>query len=84
MAKISDDKRVPVTRRTLLKGSAAAGAGVLLAGGAPWHFGRAAYAEEAEKTFGLVPQWAGGPDTPQVAQRALTVAPEVRAFSPTT
>ncbi|MGA7487427.1 MAG: hypothetical protein WBW74_10895 [Xanthobacteraceae bacterium] len=39
-----------------------------------------AYAEEAEKTFGFVPQWVGGPDTPQVAQRALTVAPEVRAF----
>jgi hypothetical protein len=39
-----------------------------------------AYAEEAEKAFGFVPQWAGGPDTPQVAQSALTVAPEVRAF----
>ena len=39
-----------------------------------------AYAEEAEKTFGFVPQWAAGPDTPKVAQTALTVRPEVRAF----
>jgi tripartite-type tricarboxylate transporter receptor subunit TctC len=39
-----------------------------------------AYAEEAERTFGFVPQWAAGPDTPKVAQTALTVPPEVRAF----
>jgi putative tricarboxylic transport membrane protein len=39
-----------------------------------------AYAEEAEKTFGFVPQWAAGTDTPKVAQTALTVRPEVRAF----
>jgi len=39
-----------------------------------------AYAEEAERTFGFVPQWAAGPDTPKVAQTALTVRPEVRAF----
>jgi tripartite-type tricarboxylate transporter receptor subunit TctC len=39
-----------------------------------------AYAEEAEKTFGFVPRWDAGPDTPQVAQSALTVRPEVRAF----
>jgi tripartite-type tricarboxylate transporter receptor subunit TctC len=39
-----------------------------------------AYAEEAEKTFGFVPQWASGPGTPKVAQTALTVRPEVRAF----
>ena len=38
------------------------------------------YAEEAEKAFGFVPQWAAGPDTPKVAQTALTVRPEVRAF----
>jgi putative tricarboxylic transport membrane protein len=42
--------------------------------------GDRAYAEEAEKTFGFVPQWAAGPDTPKVAQTALTVRPEVRAF----
>src|SRR5215471_17666076 len=42
--------------------------------------GDAAYADEAEKTFGFVPQWAGGPDTPEVAQSALTVPPQVRAF----
>jgi hypothetical protein len=40
----------------------------------------AAYAEEAEKTFGYVPRWDGGPDTPKVAQTALSVRPEVRAF----
>ena len=39
-----------------------------------------AYAEEAEKAFGFVPQWAAGPDTPKVAQTALTVRPEVRTF----
>jgi tripartite-type tricarboxylate transporter receptor subunit TctC len=39
-----------------------------------------AYAEEAERTFGFVPQWTAGPDTPKVAQTALTVRPEVRAF----
>ena len=38
------------------------------------------YADEAERTFGFVPQWAAGPDTPKVAQTALTVRPEVRAF----
>ncbi len=42
--------------------------------------GDAAYADEAEKTFGFVPQWAAGPDTPKVAQSALTVSPQVRAF----
>jgi tripartite-type tricarboxylate transporter receptor subunit TctC len=39
-----------------------------------------AYAEDAEKTFGFVPRWDGGPDTPKVAQGALSVRPEVRAF----
>jgi len=39
-----------------------------------------AYAEDAEKAFGFVPQWAGGPDTPTVVQAALTVRPEVRTF----
>jgi hypothetical protein len=39
-----------------------------------------AYGEEAEKTFGFVPQWAAGPDTSEVAQSALTVRPEVRSF----
>jgi hypothetical protein len=38
------------------------------------------YAEEAEKVFGFVPQWEAGPDTSKVAQTALTVRPEVRAF----
>src|SRR5215510_5406327 len=42
--------------------------------------GDAAYADEAEKTYGLVPRWAAGPDPPEVAQGALTVAPQVRAF----
>jgi tripartite-type tricarboxylate transporter receptor subunit TctC len=42
--------------------------------------GDAAYADEAEKTFGFVPQWAAGPDTPNVAQTALSVSPQVRAF----
>jgi hypothetical protein len=40
----------------------------------------AAYADEAEKTFGFVPQWAAGPDTPNVAQTALSVPPQVRGF----
>jgi tripartite-type tricarboxylate transporter receptor subunit TctC len=39
-----------------------------------------AYAGEAEKTFGFVPQWRAGADTPTVVQAALTVRPEVRAF----
>jgi putative tricarboxylic transport membrane protein len=39
-----------------------------------------AYAEEAEKAFGFVPLWRAGPDTPKVAQAALTVPPQVRAF----
>jgi tripartite-type tricarboxylate transporter receptor subunit TctC len=39
-----------------------------------------AYAEEAEKTFGFVPRWDAGPDTPKVAQAALTVRAEVRTF----
>jgi hypothetical protein len=39
-----------------------------------------AYAEEAEKTFGFVPQWQAAPDTPQLAQAALSIAPEVRTF----
>src|SRR5262252_9018948 len=39
-----------------------------------------AYAEEAEKTFGFVPRWDGGPDTSKVAQAALSVAPAVRTF----
>ena len=39
-----------------------------------------AYAEEAEKTFGFVPQWAAAADTPEVAQTALSVRPEVRGF----
>jgi tripartite-type tricarboxylate transporter receptor subunit TctC len=38
------------------------------------------YAEEAEKAFGFVPQWEASPDTNAVAQKALTVRPEVRAF----
>jgi tripartite-type tricarboxylate transporter receptor subunit TctC len=39
-----------------------------------------AYAEEAEKAFGFVPLWSAGPDTPKVAQAALTVPPQVRTF----
>ena len=42
--------------------------------------GNSAYAEEAEKTFGFVPLWSAAPDTARVAQTALTVRPEVRAF----
>jgi putative tricarboxylic transport membrane protein len=39
-----------------------------------------AYAEEAEKAFGFVPLWSAGPDTPKVAQAALSVPPQVRTF----
>jgi hypothetical protein len=42
--------------------------------------GDKAYAEEAQKTFSFVPQWEAAPDTPKVAQAALAVRPEVRAF----
>jgi hypothetical protein len=42
--------------------------------------GDKAYAEEAEKSFGFVPQWEARPDTPAVAQVALSVPPDVRAF----
>src|SRR5262249_33666077 len=44
--------------------------------------GDAAYADEAEKTFGFVPQWAGGPDTPEVAQSAWRVPPGDGASGP--
>ena len=39
-----------------------------------------AYAEDAHKAFGFVPLWQASPDTPKVAQAALSVKPEVRAF----
>jgi hypothetical protein len=40
-----------------------------------------AYAEEAEKSFGYVPQWEARPDTNQQARQALSsVQPDVRAF----
>jgi len=39
-----------------------------------------AYAEEAQKTFSFVPLWEAAPDTPKVAQAALSVPPQVRAF----
>jgi tripartite-type tricarboxylate transporter receptor subunit TctC len=42
--------------------------------------GDKAYAEEAEKAFGYVPVWEASPDTPRLAQTALSVKPEVRAF----
>jgi tripartite-type tricarboxylate transporter receptor subunit TctC len=38
------------------------------------------YAEDAEKAFGFVPLWQASTDTPKVAQTALSVKPEVRAF----
>jgi tripartite-type tricarboxylate transporter receptor subunit TctC len=40
----------------------------------------AAYAEDAEKTFGFVPQWKAGPETTKVAQSALSISPDVRSF----
>ena len=39
-----------------------------------------AFAEDAEKAFGYVPLWEASPDTPRVAQTALSIRPEVRAF----
>jgi tripartite-type tricarboxylate transporter receptor subunit TctC len=39
-----------------------------------------AFAEDAEKAFGYVPLWEASPDTPRLAQTALTIRPEVRAF----
>jgi putative tricarboxylic transport membrane protein len=42
--------------------------------------GDKAYAQEAEKTFGFVPQWEAGADTATRAQAALMVRPQVRAF----
>ena len=38
------------------------------------------YAEEAEKAFGFVAQWEAGPETNEVAQRALAMRPQVRRF----
>jgi tripartite-type tricarboxylate transporter receptor subunit TctC len=38
------------------------------------------YAEEAEKAFGFVPQWESGPETNEMAQKALAMRPPVRAF----
>ena len=42
--------------------------------------GDKAYAEDAEKAFGYVPLWLASSDTPKIAQTALSVKPEVRAF----
>jgi hypothetical protein len=42
--------------------------------------GDKAYAEEAQASFGFVPQWEAALDTPKVAQAALSVRPEVRTF----
>jgi tripartite-type tricarboxylate transporter receptor subunit TctC len=39
-----------------------------------------AYAEEAQKTFGFVPLWEGSTDTQRVAETALAIEPQVRAF----
>ncbi|MFL6799963.1 MAG: hypothetical protein ACJ8F3_21445 [Xanthobacteraceae bacterium] len=39
-----------------------------------------AYAEEAERTFGFVPQWEAKPDTQTIAQAALEMRPDVRSF----
>jgi tripartite-type tricarboxylate transporter receptor subunit TctC len=39
-----------------------------------------AFAEDAEKAFGYVPVWEASPDTPRVAQTALSIRPDVRAF----
>jgi tripartite-type tricarboxylate transporter receptor subunit TctC len=39
-----------------------------------------AYAEEAEKAFGYVPVWEASPETPKLAQAALSMQPELRAF----
>jgi tripartite-type tricarboxylate transporter receptor subunit TctC len=38
------------------------------------------YAEDAQRTFGFVPQWRAGADTPTLAQKALAVRPDVRTF----
>jgi hypothetical protein len=42
--------------------------------------GDKAYAEEAERTFGFVPQWEAGPDTAMRARAAMSVEPRARAF----
>jgi tripartite-type tricarboxylate transporter receptor subunit TctC len=39
-----------------------------------------AFAEEAAKTIGFVPEYVAGPDTKRQVGRALTVTPAVRAF----
>jgi tripartite-type tricarboxylate transporter receptor subunit TctC len=40
-----------------------------------------AYSEEAEKSFGYVPQWESSPDTNKIARSSLSsVQPDVRAF----
>jgi tripartite-type tricarboxylate transporter receptor subunit TctC len=39
-----------------------------------------AYSEEAGKAFGFVPVWEATPDTSRVAQTALSMRPELRAF----
>jgi tripartite-type tricarboxylate transporter receptor subunit TctC len=39
-----------------------------------------AHAEDAEKAFGYVPVWQIGTDNNAMAQRAMTIRPEVRAF----
>ena len=39
-----------------------------------------AHAEEAEKTFGYIPVWQVGTDNNAIAERAMTMRPEVRSF----
>ena len=39
-----------------------------------------AYAEDAIKTIGFVPEYATGPDTNREVREGLSVSPEIKAF----
>jgi len=39
-----------------------------------------AFAEDALKTIGFVPEYVAGPDTNRQVRQALVVKPEIRAF----
>ncbi len=82
MAKNSGDKGSPITRRSVLKGTAAAGAGAFVFGGgqAPWHFVRNAFAEDAIGNFPVKGNPVFGFNVPQTGPYSEEGADELRAL----
>jgi hypothetical protein len=42
--------------------------------------GDKAHADDTLKTIGFVPEWKAGPDATDLARKAMSISPEVRAF----